>query len=1160
MPGPRISRRRFLQLAGAAGFGAATHSSALFAQFRYMTPVNVENPLAGYPDRNWEQVYRDLYRTDGSFVFTCAPNDTHNCLLRAYYKNRVLVRIEPTYGYSKATDLYGNQASSRWDPRCCQKGLVLTRRLYGDRRVKGAFLRQGFKDWVDQGLPRDPESGKPPAELLNRGWDGWVKVSHEEAAAYHAKTLKNIAETYSGETGRVYLAAQGYHPAMIDAMEGAGTRVMKFRGGMAKLGATRLLGTFRMGNSMALLDQHVREVGADDAKGGGAWDSYSFHTDLPPGHTMVCGDQTNDFEFHDCENADCIVVWGMNWICTKMPDSHWLTEARLKGAKTIAVTVEYSATANKCDDVLVIRPGTDPALALGVAGVIMREGRYDEAFVKRYTDLPALVRLDTLDRLKATDVFPDHTDAEPSNWTHVLSDGEQAPPTYQQDGRYIPSHLRGDFADFVVWDRNESKPAAVATDQVGDHFEDLRLEPALEGEFEVELANGETVAVRPVFDLTREYIDANLTPEQTSAITWAPKEGIESLAQDIADHPGKTLIACGMGPNQFWNNDNKDRAIWLVVALTGNVGRHGGNIGSYAGNYRVTLFSGAGEWTSEDPFNIQLDPEGAVSKRSTIRYESLHYWANGERIMEAGDKTITSGDHVPTPTKAIWQTNSNSSLGNQKGHYDVVNNTLPNTELVIYNDWWWTASCEYSDIVYGVDSWMEFKHPDMTASNTNPFLQVFPRTPIRRTYDTVHDMDTYLLVSQALAEETGDERFEDYWRFLAEGRIQVYLQRILDHSAATRGYRFEQLHDLAQEGIPALMNTRTYPRIFSYEQVIESKPWYTKTGRLEFYRPETEFIEAGENLVVHREPSDSTFHEPCVILAKAHPAIRPKTPEDWGIGADDRGHQSRQMRNVVMTGEEILDTRHPLLADGYRYIFHTPKFRHGAHTTPIDTDYMMMLFGPFGDIYRRDKRMPGSSELYVEMHPADARELDIEDGDYVWIDGDPAELPFRGWQAEGKEGAYKVARLMARARFYPGTPRGVTRMWFNGYMATPGSVAAHESREDGLAKNAETNYQSMFRYGGHQSLTRSWLKPTHQTNSLVWRRLFTHEQGRGFAADVHCVTGAPREAMAKITKAEAGGIGGEGAWRPVTLGLRPHSESEAMKRYLAGDYVRGTDE
>ena len=65
------------------------------------------------------------------------------------------------------------------------------------------------------------------------------------------------------------------------------------------------------------------------------------------------------------------------------------------------------------------------------------------------------------------------------------------------------------------------------------------------------------------------------------------------------------------------------------------------------------------------------------------------------------------------------------------------------------------------------------------------------------------------------------------------------------------------------------------------------------------------------------------------------------------------------------------------------------------------------------------------------------------------------------WNAA--DGLVPVARLMARARYYPGTPRGITRMWFNGYMATPGSVKAHETRPDGMAKNEETHYQSLFR-------------------------------------------------------------------------------------------------
>ncbi|MBF0422893.1 MAG: molybdopterin-dependent oxidoreductase, partial [Magnetococcales bacterium] len=674
--------------------------------------------------------------------------------------------------------------------------------------------------------------------------------------------------------------------------------------------------------------------------------------------------------------------------------------------------------------------------------------------------------------------------------------------------------------------------------------------------FEVKLADGKSVKVRPVFDLTREYLDANLTPAQCSKITWAPESAIVGLAETIAGSKGRTLIACGMGPNQFWNNDNKDRGIFLILALAGSLGHHGGNIGSYAGIYKNTLFSGVPKWTYEDPFNPQTDPAGEVKVNLYLRPESMHYWANGERIMKAGNKKITTGAHTPTPTKVIWQVNSNSSLGNQKGHYDVVFNTLPRAELVVYNEWWWTASCEYCDIVYGVDSWIEFKIPDMTGSNSNPFLQPYPITPMRRTYQTVSDNETYLGVARALSKLTGEKRFEDMWRFIADNKPNVYLQRILDYSAPLKGYKIEDMLKLGEQGIPCLMNTRTYPRINSYEQVNESKPWSTRTGRLEFYRPEIEFIEAGENLIVHREPSEATFYEPCAILATPHPAIRPKSPNDWGIPAEQKDHITRQMRNTVMNQAALMASKHPLRDKGWDHVFHTPKYRHGAHTTPTDLDYMAVLFGPFGDMRRQDKRMPGVGEMYVDIHPEDARAMGIADGDYVWIDGDPAEQPFRGWDDPKRKEEYKVARLMARARYYPGTPKGITRMWFNAYMATPSSVKAHESRPDGLAKSAETNYQAYFRYGGHQSLTRTWLKPTHQTHTLISRKSWTNELTKGMNVDVHCVTNAPRESIAKFTKAEDGGLNGKGLWRPVSLGLRPGSENDAMKQYIKGGFVK----
>ena len=138
-----ITRRDFLETAAGLGF------SAVLAQ---SLPASVwaseDNPLVRRVSREWEQVYRDLINADSTFNFLCAPNDTHNCLLTAYVKNGVVARIGPSYGYGKATDLDGRRPSSRWDPRCCQKGLALTRRFYGDRRVRGPMVREGFKKWV----------------------------------------------------------------------------------------------------------------------------------------------------------------------------------------------------------------------------------------------------------------------------------------------------------------------------------------------------------------------------------------------------------------------------------------------------------------------------------------------------------------------------------------------------------------------------------------------------------------------------------------------------------------------------------------------------------------------------------------------------------------------------------------------------------------------------------------------------------------------------------------------------------------------------------------------------------------------------------------------------------------------------------------------------
>jgi nitrate reductase alpha subunit len=278
-----------------------------------------------------------------------------------------------------------------------------------------------------------------------------------------------------------------------------------------------------------------------------------------------------------------------------------------------------------------------------------------------------------------------------------------------------------------------------------------------------------------------------------------------------------------------------------------------------------------------------------------------------------------------------------------------------------------------------------------------------------------------------------------------EGRTDVYLQRILDNSTNTKGYKIDELEAKAKEGVPALLMSRTSPKSVGHEQDHDSRPWYTKSGRLEFYRDENEFIEAGENLPVHREPIDSTFYEPNVIVAPKHEAIRPRAPRTTASSATTNRARSaaRPQRGQDLGGGEgvAASAREGRLP----FIFHTPKYRHGSHTTPIDTDMIAVSVRP---VRRRlpPRQAHALRHRRLRRHPSVGREGARRRGRRLRVDRlRPSDRPFRGWQQNAKD--YKFARCMARARYYPGTPRGVTRMWFNMYGATPGSVEGQATRK-----------------------------------------------------------------------------------------------------------------
>jgi len=285
----------------------------------------------------------------------------------------------------------------------------------------------------------------------------------------------------------------------------------------------------------------------------------------------------------------------------------------------------------------------------------------------------------------------------------------------------------------------------------------------------------------------------NFDLDAVSEITWAPKEGIQEIYNKLVKNKGQTLFFFGMGPNQFFNNDLKDRTAFFLAVLTENIGKPSGNIGSYAGNYRGAYFSGLGTYIFEDPFNVTLEENKPVKIKPYWKGESVHYFNHGESLLRMGKERVTAKTHIPTPTKFIHVSNSNSLIGNIKGHFDLIMNTLPKVECLAINEWCWTPSTEYADIVFAVDSWAEFKHPDMTISVTNPFFYAYPRTPFKRIYNTLADIEVTAGIGKALAKLTGDKRLEDYWHFVYQDKTKVYLQRIIDNSNTFKGYYFEEI-------------------------------------------------------------------------------------------------------------------------------------------------------------------------------------------------------------------------------------------------------------------------------------------------------------------------------------------------------------------------------
>lgn len=1143
----QINRRQFLRWLG-AGTGTAILNLNLPLKLLAAADPDI-NPLAGSVNRNWEEIYRDQYKYDSWFDWVCSPNDTHACRVRAYVRNGIVTRLGSTYDYQDYKDLYGNHATRNWNPRQCAKGYTFHRVIYGPYRLKHPIVRKGWLNWAEAGFPELTPELKSTYKFDSRGDDEFIQISWEDAFDKIAGALVAITKRYSGEEGKKRLLAQGYQPEMVEAAKGAGTRCIKIRGGMGLLGVIGKYGMYRLNNSLALLDARIRGVGPDKALAGRNFSNYTWHGDQAPGHPWVHGLQASDCDFNDLRFSKLIIMDGKNLVENKLPDSHWFIECMERGAKIVVIAPEYGPPSTKADYWIPIRPATDAALWLGVTKLMIDNKWYDESFLKTFTDFPLLVRKDNLKRLRAAEVFPNYQ-------SELSQDG----PSVKIQGFTHEQHEK--LGDFVVWDAKENKAKAVTRDDVGATLEKKGIHPTLDGTFKIKLADGREVEVATLWTLYQVHLK-DYDIDSVCEMTQAPRNLLQRLAEDIATLK-PAAIHQGEGINHWFHATEMNRAAYLPLMLTGNIGHPGAGCHTWAGNYKAALFQGSPwtgpgfkGWVAEDPFDPNLDPNAPgkqVKAHAYTKDEEPAYWNHGDKALivetpKYGRKNFTGETHMPTPTKALMFNNVNL-INNAKWVYEMIKNVNPNIEMIVSFDIQMTASIEYSDLALPANSWLEFEDLEITASCSNPFLQIW-KGGIPPVFDSKDDLAIIAGIAKSLAKVTGDSRFTDYFKFEYEGKRGVYIQRLLDTSTTTAGYKLADIM-AGKYGPPggALMLFRSYPRIPFYEQVKDNEPFHTDTGRMHAYSDVPEAIEYGENFIVHREGPEATPYLPNVIVS-SNPYIR---PDDYGISLDAQHWDERTVRNVKLPWRRVKTTKNFLWEKGFQFYCLTPKTRHRVHSGWSNVDWHMLYDSNFGDPYRLDKRAPCVGEHQLHINPQAGRDLGINDGDYVYVDANPADRPYIG--ARPDEFFYRVSRCMLRVKYNHAYPYNIVMMKHAPFIATEKSVRAHETRPDGRALSANTGYQANLRYGSQQSITRNWHMPMHQTDALFHKAKAFMGFIFGGEADNHAVNTVPKETLVRVSKAEDGGMGGVGVWYPATTGFTPDNESKFMEDYLAGNLTK----
>jgi len=334
---------------------------------------------------------------------------------------------------------------------------------------------------------------------------GWQRISWDEALDATAAALQRI-KTQHGAESVVFTSVSPSTSAIADAAPWI-NRLMRAFGSPNLCGSMELCGWGR---------------------------AYATRFTFGIGHGAGGGTMP------DLERAGCILFWGYNPSLARLAHAATTAAALRRGAKLIVVDPRRAGMASKADVWLRVRPGTDAALALGIAHVMLERGWYDRDFVRDWTNGPLLVRADTGRLLTERDL------------------GGPAPA--------------GGAKRYVAWDDTARRP--LIYDPERRRYEN-DAEPALLGQYTITTPDG-VIACRTAFDLAREGC-RRYPPDAVERICGVGRAEIERAARLLWEARPVSSFAWS-GVEQQTNATQIFRAISLLYVLTGSFEGEGGNV------------------------------------------------------------------------------------------------------------------------------------------------------------------------------------------------------------------------------------------------------------------------------------------------------------------------------------------------------------------------------------------------------------------------------------------------------------------------------------------------------------------------------------------------------------------------------------------------------